>query len=174
MEPSPDEAPPRRNRFGARFRMHGAAAFGRVHEARVRRRSGPLLVYARPHGDLARAGDTRLGLSVSRRCGHAVRRHRLKRLLREAFRTIRVDLPQGYDLLVVVHPHDPLPVAEYRRLLARAAEELDRRWRSMPKATGPILPGAPARETPEALELPDHRDHRDHPDHPKHRDPPPA
>lgn len=120
----------RDNRFGWRFRMHGAAAFGRVHESRVRRRVGPLLVYARPNADLAIEGDTRLGLSVSRRCGNAVRRHRLKRLIREAFRTIRLGLPRGYDLLAVVHPHEPLAMAEYAELLARAAEELDRRWRS--------------------------------------------
>jgi ribonuclease P protein component len=150
MEPSPDGAPPRRNRFGARFRMHGAAAFERAHEARVRRRAGPLLVYARPNGDLARPGDTRLGLSVSRRCGHAVHRHRLKRRIREAFRTIRLDLPTGYDLFVVVQPHDPLPVAEYRRLLAHAARELDRRWRSMPKATGPTPPETPPPAPPPA------------------------
>jgi len=132
----PDDGP-RRFRFGARFRMHGTAAFGRVHEAHVRRRVGPLLVYARPNGDLAIAGDTRLGLSVSRRCGNSVRRHRIKRLIREAYRTVRPELPAGYDLLVVVHPHRPLALAEYRRLLARAAQELDRRWRSRSTATPP-------------------------------------
>ncbi|MGA0286084.1 MAG: ribonuclease P protein component [Phycisphaerales bacterium] len=137
MNSSRPEKTPRRNRFGSRFRMHGATAFGRAYETRVRRRVGPLLIYARPHGDLARTGDTRLGLSVSRRCGNAVRRHRLKRLIREAFRTIRAELPTGYDLLVVVHPHRLLDVEEYRRLLVRAAGELDRRWQTMPQPPTP-------------------------------------
>jgi ribonuclease P protein component len=126
---SGDEQEPRAFRFGRRFRMRGDSAFGRAFEGRVRTRVGPLLVYGRPNSDLATAGDTRLGLSVSRRCGNSVARHRLKRLIREAFRTIRSQLPAGYDLLVVAHPHEFIAVDDYRRLLRRAAEELDRRWR---------------------------------------------
>lgn len=138
----------REHRFGGRFRMHGATAFARVHEARIRRRAGPLLIYARPNDDLAPHGDTRLGLSVSRRCGNAVRRHRIKRLLREAFRTVRPDLPRGYDLLVVVHPHRPLEMVEYRRLLADVAQDLDRRWRTRPKATRPTSPDDASESAP--------------------------
>jgi ribonuclease P protein component len=124
-----DDRGPRAFRFGRRFRMRGDAAFSRAFESRVRTRAGPLLVYARPNADLAKHGDTRLGLSVSRRCGNSVARHHLKRLLREAFRTIRPELPAGYDLLVVAQPHAPRPLDDYRRFLRRAAEELDRRWR---------------------------------------------
>lgn len=124
-----DDRGPRAFRFGRRFRMRGDAAFSRAFESKVRTRVGPLLVYARPNTDLAKPGDTRLGLSVSRRCGNSVVRHHLKRLLRESFRTIRPELPGGYDLLVVAHPHAPLALDDYRRLLRRAAEELDRRWR---------------------------------------------
>ncbi len=43
----------------------------------------------------------RLGLSVSRKFGHAVMRNRWKRLLREAFRICREELPQGIDLVVI-------------------------------------------------------------------------
>jgi ribonuclease P protein component len=46
-------------------------------------------------------GHPRLGLSVSRKVGGAVVRNRWKRLLREAFRLRRPDLPQGVDLVVV-------------------------------------------------------------------------
>jgi ribonuclease P protein component len=124
-----DDREPRAFRFGRRFRMRGDEAFSRAFEGRVRTRVGPLLVYGRPNSDLSASGDTRLGLSVSRRCGNSVARHRLKRLIREAFRTIRQELPAGYDLLVVAHPHVLIAVDDYRRLLRRAAEELDRRWR---------------------------------------------
>lgn len=134
-------------RFGRRFRMRGAAAFDLAYAARARRREGPLLVYGRPNRDLVDAGETRLGLSVSRRCGNAVTRHRVKRLIREAFRTTRSELPKGYDLLVVVHPHAPLRLEDYRRLLRRAAEALDRQWNSTPDCdrTPPIDPPAAAR-----------------------------
>ena len=40
---------------------------------------------------------SRLGLIVGRKHGHAVQRNRIKRLLREAFRHARHDLPTGYD-----------------------------------------------------------------------------
>lgn len=41
---------------------------------------------------------TRLGITVTRRYGNAVHRNRFKRVVREAFRLGRGDLPQGYDL----------------------------------------------------------------------------
>ena len=43
---------------------------------------------------------TRLGLSVSRRVGNAVVRNQWKRVIREAFRTARSDLPLGLDIVV--------------------------------------------------------------------------
>jgi ribonuclease P protein component len=44
--------------------------------------------------------ETRLGLTASKKFGNAVERNRFKRLVREAFRTIRSDLPNGLDLNV--------------------------------------------------------------------------
>ena len=46
--------------------------------------------------------ETRLGLSVSARTGNAVRRNRLKRLIREFFRLKRATLQPGLDILIVV------------------------------------------------------------------------
>lgn len=46
-------------------------------------------------------GFARLGISVGRRFGSAVARNRAKRLIREAFRQIRHELPPGLDLIVV-------------------------------------------------------------------------
>ena len=47
---------------------------------------------------------TRLGLSVSKRCGNAVRRNRWKRVIREVFRLARLDLPTGFDLVIQPRP----------------------------------------------------------------------
>ena len=49
-------------------------------------------------------GHARLGLSISRKCGNAVRRNRLKRLAREAFRVSVGDIPVDYDYLLIYTP----------------------------------------------------------------------
>lgn len=111
--------------FGPEWRVRGRREFAEIHAAKVRRESGPLLVYARPN-DLDRL---RIGLSVGRRIGNAVRRNRVKRQLRDAFRNHRHDWPTGYDLLVVVRPHEPISVQSYAEHLGSAIERLAQAWR---------------------------------------------
>lgn len=45
--------------------------------------------------------ETRLGVTVTRKVGKAVKRNRIKRLVREAFRRERHPLPAGLDLVFV-------------------------------------------------------------------------
>lgn len=56
-----------------------------------------VLLQPRPVGDRA----VRLGITVSRRVGDAVRRNRVKRMVREAFRRRRATFPAGHDVVVV-------------------------------------------------------------------------
>ncbi|MFA5423543.1 MAG: ribonuclease P protein component [Phycisphaerae bacterium] len=48
---------------------------------------------------------SRLGVSVSKSCGNAVVRNRLKRLIREAFRLNQERIPAGVDYVVLVSPN---------------------------------------------------------------------
>ncbi len=105
-------------------RLSGRRAFTAVFDARGRRNAGPLGVCSRPNG----LNHCRLGLSVSRRVGNAATRSRIKRLLREAFRLTQHGRPVGYDLVIVVRPHEPLTLAEYQRLLDEAVRGVDRLW----------------------------------------------
>ncbi len=60
-------------------------------------------------------GRPRLGITVTRRLGGAVRRNRAKRLIREIFRRHKSVL---LDVDIVVNGRVGLPDAEYRRLEA--------------------------------------------------------
>ena len=43
----------------------------------------------------------RLGISVSKKNGNSVVRHRLKRILKEAYRSIEGELRTGYDIVLI-------------------------------------------------------------------------
>lgn len=46
----------------------------------------------------------RLGISVSKRAGNAVVRAAVRRRVREAFRTAKDRIPNGYDIICVARP----------------------------------------------------------------------
>ncbi len=74
---------------------------------------------------------SRLGLSVSRRkVGNSVSRHRWKRMLREAFRLTRHELPVGFDWVIVPRRAEQPTLAEaqssLKKLTARLARRLER------------------------------------------------
>jgi ribonuclease P protein component len=105
-------------------RLRSKAEFSAVFDAKVSALRGPLVMYALPN-DL---GHPRMGIVIGRKAGTAVRRNRIKRLLREAFRLHQHDLPVGYDVIVVVRPHEPLILAEYQKLMMALLVRLHGEW----------------------------------------------
>jgi len=99
--------------FPAHHRLSGKPAFSAVYAAGAKQSRYPLVAYSK----INNLSHCRWGLSVSRRVGTAPRRNRVKRLLRESIRLLQPDLPKGYDFILVVRPHDPLPLAEYQKIL---------------------------------------------------------
>ena len=79
------------------------------------------------HALRAAGGPTRLGLSMPKKVGNAPHRNRWKRLIREAFRRHKAQLPSG--LLLIVRPRRGARPDSFQieRSLLRLAERLDRK-----------------------------------------------
>ena len=82
--------------FGDDARLKERREFRRVFESGKKTVGRALILWHRVD---AAEGEPRLGLSVSAKVGNAVRRNRLKRLLRETFRTRRSELRPGVELV---------------------------------------------------------------------------
>ena len=104
----------RRYTFSKAQRLGGRGTFAAIRDKGLKQTRGPLVMWTTP----CDARKSRLGISIGRMVGNAVRRNRIKRLLREAFRLLQHDIPASYDIVLTVRPHEPLILAEYQRLLS--------------------------------------------------------
>jgi ribonuclease P protein component len=125
MPPEPDEA---RSpalpgfRFRRALRLTRRTDFERAMKDGRRSVDATLTLWAYPNG----LAHPRFGLVVGRKHGDAVRRNRLKRLLREAFRLSQHDLPPGYDLVCAPRTGVELTLAACTASLVRLATRLAR------------------------------------------------
>jgi len=103
-----------RRRFRPHHRMKSGAQFSRAYRRGARARGSILQVVLFEHG----GPHTRLGLSVGKRIwSSAVKRNRVRRVFREAFRLEHDSLPPGCDLVMI-----PAAPALYPELAATRAE----------------------------------------------------
>ena len=116
-------------RFRASQHLRRGADFERIYARQCRGSDHHLLIFA----DVNHQKWTRIGLSVSKKHGSAVRRNRLKRLLREAFRLSQHDLPTGLDLILIPRQGVVSTLADYRQSLARSAKYIRRKLPAPPQ-----------------------------------------
>src|ERR1700678_4313640 len=84
-------------RFLRHEHLRRPAEFKQVYDRRRSTADDWLIVYVRENG----LPHLRLGMSVSRKFGGAVRRNRARRLYREAFRLTTHEMPAGFDLILI-------------------------------------------------------------------------
>lgn len=89
--------------FGRAARLTGSD-ISRIIQRGRRVVSGELVGWLGRRGPETGPVGPRLGLSISRKVGGAVRRNRLKRLIRESFRLNRLGMKPDTDLVVAVRP----------------------------------------------------------------------
>ncbi|MDG2093817.1 MAG: ribonuclease P protein component [Phycisphaerales bacterium] len=103
-------------RFRKSSRLLNGKQFAHVYASGTVLRRGPIRINLAENN----LGHDRLGLSIPKRAGNAVMRNRIKRLLREAFRSMSDPSSRGHDLVVTVRAHSPLSPDGYRALLMEA------------------------------------------------------
>jgi len=106
-------------RADKRFRVHRKRDIDLLFKRGRRSSNRQMTLYALPNG--LPDGRSRAGVAVSKRHGNAVKRNRIKRLCREAFRLTRSELPAGWDYMILPHSgasFDVNSLCESIRLLA--------------------------------------------------------
>lgn len=87
-----------------RRRLTRSGDFDRVYREGVSRGNRYLVLYAFAQPEGVTGAEPRLGVSVGRQVGRAVKRNKVKRALREAFWELAERLPEGHDFVVVARP----------------------------------------------------------------------
>jgi len=82
-----------------------------------------LVVYAMENG----LQWSRLGMSVSKKVGNSVVRHRVRSKIREAYRLNKTNLPIGYDLICIARPHACRDDVDLSSVLCKTIKQAVRR-----------------------------------------------
>lgn len=114
--------------FARSMRITKKGDFDRTFAEGGRARGSTLAIVVRENG----LGHSRLGLSVGRKVWKsAVRRNRIRRIFREAFRLSRPELPEGLDMiLMAARPRLEPTLAETCDELVRLASKAHGKFRA--------------------------------------------
>lgn len=136
MTAARDAAAAPRLRLPAGARVRARRDFQRVYQRGLRASGRWLTVVVLRTRD---QGPARVGLSVSKDHGSAVRRNKIKRLLREAFRHERAALPRALDVVLIPRPtRDKLLLAVLRlELVELVGKALATSGRPRPRRSRP-------------------------------------
>lgn len=101
-------------------RIRGRNDFRRIFGRKLRASDRWITLYT----DFGPAGHARIGIAASQRLGNAVQRNRIKRLVREAFRRLRHELPAGTDWVVIPKPNSEPTLDDLQQSIRQLAQQL--------------------------------------------------
>jgi len=127
MTTTPDQ------RFPKQHRLLTREAFDRVFAAKCSAADGRIILY----GAASELEHPRIGLVVSKKIGNAVERNRWKRLLREAFRLTREELPTQLDIVVLPKQGVAPELAGLQQSLVELSRRVAKRARRAPAVLNP-------------------------------------
>ena len=111
------------NHFPKEVRLRDSQQFRRVFQHKRSVSDGLLIMYGVRNG----LETSRLGLSVSRKVGNAVRRNRWKRCIRESFRLQAASLVMGLDIVVIPRRDAQPTLKTVSKSIRHLMGKLDRR-----------------------------------------------
>lgn len=114
-------AAPVSNAFPKSLRLRSRREFLIVQDTGMKVSADCVLALIKPNGKPGEA--SRIGLTVSSKVGNAVVRNRVRRRLRELYRTRRDELPKGLDMVLIARNSAataewPVFVRAFERLIA--------------------------------------------------------
>lgn len=113
--PKPEQDQNRASPKRPPMRLRDTLDFQRVYNAQEALHGPSVVVFYSVNG----LPVARVGVSVGRKHGNAVKRNRIKRVLREAFRQVKEQMPAGYDYVLIPRRS----VKEYKTCDVRSALE---------------------------------------------------
>lgn len=115
-------------RFGLsrRERLRSDADFDRIFQRRCSAADEWLVVLVAAN----QLPWSRVGLAVARKWGKAQLRNRVRRLLREAFRLCKPEIPTGFDYVLLPRKIAGLTLQQLRQSLPKLARQAVRRWQN--------------------------------------------
>jgi ribonuclease P protein component len=113
---------PKQFPFPATMRLRKTPEFAAVFDRKCRASDQHLLLFG-----IATEAESRYGLSVSKKHGNAIKRNRIKRLLREAIRHVNPSLPGHLDIVVIPRVNSGATVNDYSKSLRYLVGKLARK-----------------------------------------------